>query len=132
MSTVTSQLNATMLDTQLDRDEHRDPRLTITLVGTHDIFRFAVNMLSQQVEFFRAGRTVLVELREALTPDRFDPWARLLLGEDRYAQLAHCFERDTYCVTCERDLGEGKGRKLPQAQVICTSCDVDEPAGAVA
>jgi hypothetical protein len=122
-----------MSDTNLDRDEHGDLRLTVTLIGGHDIFRFAVNMLSQQVEFFRAGRVALVELREALTPDRFDPMARSLLGEDRHAKLSRYFLRDTFCVACERELADNdKRRPLTHAQVVCASCDVADPAEAVA
>lgn len=68
-------------------DEHGDPALTITLTGGHDLLRFAVNMLDDQCEFSRAGREALAKLRAHLTPERFDPWARSMLGEHRYRRL---------------------------------------------
>lgn len=113
-----------MIDFALDRNVHKESRLQIELVGTSDIFRFAVNMLGHQVEFMAAGRAILVELREAVGPDRFDPWAVSMLGADRYEILSPYFLRDADCVACERDLGEDyPRRKLPGAKVVCIDCD---------
>jgi len=76
-----------VLETRFDTTEHGDPRLTITLTGAHDLFRFAVNMLDDQCEFSRAGRQSLAQLRDHLGADRFDSWARSMLGEHRYLRL---------------------------------------------
>jgi len=78
-----------VMETKFDTTiPHGDPRLTITLVGHHDLFRFAVNMLDDQCEFAEAGRKSLAQLRDHVGPDRFDPWARNMLGDDRYNRLS--------------------------------------------
>ena len=71
-----------------------DPEVTIRLVGASDIFRFAINMLSMQVEFCAEGRRILMALRGSLGADRFDLMAAGLLGERRHAELAHYWEPD--------------------------------------
>jgi hypothetical protein len=101
----------------------RSSVMTLRLEGPHDIFRFAVNMLHQQVEFGAAGRAMLVELRDHLTPDRFDPMARSLLGDDRYAKLRDRFERDRFCSSCDKELKPGaKFAAVSGARALCKPC----------
>jgi hypothetical protein len=68
-----------------------DLRLRIDLVGAHDIFRFCVNMLDDQVEFGQAGSLKLTALRKRMGRERFDPWALQMLGRDRYNRLCHAW-----------------------------------------
>ncbi len=63
------------------------PRLRLELVGAHEIFRFLVNMLDDQVEFGRAGALKIRALRKQVGAQRFDPWAADMLGLHRYNQL---------------------------------------------
>lgn len=63
------------------------PRLRIELVGSHEIFRFLVNLLGAQVEFGHAAALKIRALRRQVGPTRFDPWAHDLLGSHRYNQL---------------------------------------------
>lgn len=44
---------------RMSRNKHRDPVLTITLVGEHVYRRFATRMLDAQVEFHRMGQKIL-------------------------------------------------------------------------
>lgn len=113
-----------MTDFVLGLNVHKEPRLNLELVGTTDVFRFAVNMLDDQVEFCKAGCVILVELREMVGADRFDPWAKQMLGDPTYDKLSPYFLRDTHCCVCEQELHPAATRrKLPQAQVICLDCD---------
>lgn len=99
-------------------------RLTVRISGAQDIFRFAINMLNMQVEFFEHGRGALVELREALGADRFDPMAKSLLGEQYYGQMKSYFERSTICAACDSELADGEPRRpLPLGRVVGKSCD---------
>lgn len=41
------------------RNQHGEPVVTITLVGFHDIHRFAYNLLKHQCEFARMGTQIL-------------------------------------------------------------------------
>lgn len=115
------------MEHSLGQNVHKEPRLALELVGSHEIFRFAVNMLDDQVEFCEAGRIIIVELREMVGPERFDPWARNLLGQERHDRLAAYFLRDGHCVSCERELDAGETRRpLKNAAVICKDCDPGE------
>jgi hypothetical protein len=80
-------------------------------------------MLHQQVEFCAAGRAMLVELRDHLTPERFDPMARSLLGEDRYEKLRSYFDRDRFCSSCDKELKPGaKFAAMAGARALCKAC----------
>lgn len=100
---------------------HDKDRLTITLTGNSDIFRFALNMLDDQVEFCEVGRGVLVEMRERVGAKRFDDWVRPILGDDRFKRLMPYMRRDTHCVVCERRPVDRRVR-LPLARVACRRC----------
>lgn len=114
-----------MRDFALDRNVHKEPRLNLELVGTHDIFRFAVNLLDDQIEFMALGRVILVELREMSNADSFDSWAKEMLGKDRHDRVASYFLRDTHCVVCEQELHPNATRRnLPEAKIVCADCDV--------
>lgn len=104
-------------------DTYRDSKATITIEGGHDIFRLAVNALHWQTEFGDGACGLLVQLREHLTPDRFDPMARSMLG-DRYEALAHYFERDSVCCACEKAIGP-KAKRWPARghQAFCYRCN---------
>ncbi len=111
------------MDHNLDSNIHQEPRLGLELVGAHEIFRFAVNMLDDQIEFMRRGRVIIVELRE-MVGDKFEPFARRTLGNERYDKLApHYFTRDAHCIVCEQDAPGG--RPLANAQIICKGCDTE-------
>ncbi len=104
-------------------DTHRDSTATITIDGGQDIFRLCVNALHWQTEFGYGARGILVRLREHLTPARFDPMARSLLGEQKYKELAHYFERDSICCACERTIAP-RAKRWPAkgAQAFCYRC----------
>lgn len=104
-------------------DTHRDSTATITITGGQDIFRLAINALNWQVEFGEGARGLLVQLREHLTPERFDPMARSLLGEPRYTQLADRFERSPFCCACEQEIGP-RAKRWPAegARSLCYQC----------
>lgn len=113
----------------LDRNVHREPRLSLELESSHEIFRFAVNMLDDQVEFCAAGRAIIVELREMVGEKGFDPFAKMLLGDQRYDKLAPYFLRDTHCLVCERDIPTGEPfEKASNAQAVCAGCAVGDPS----
>lgn len=98
-------------------------RLLIELDGTSDIFRFAINMLDDQVEFAAAGRAILVELGEGMGPARYAAMAQQLLGEDRYKKLEPWLRRDTHCLACERELAtDDLRRNVSNAQIVCEEC----------
>jgi hypothetical protein len=101
----------------------RDSAVIIQLDGPYVIFRFLVNVLHQQVEFAAAARAALVELRDHMGADRFDPMARSLLGDDRYEKLRGRFLRNFSCVSCERDIRVGM-RYAPtdDAGAACAAC----------
>lgn len=103
-------------------DTHHDSTATITITGGQDIFRLAVNALHWQVEFGAGARGLLVQLREHLTPARFDPMARSMLG-DRYERLADRFERDAFCCACEREIPP-RAKRWPAGghQAFCYRC----------
>ena len=104
-------------------DTYRDSKATITIDGGQDIFRLAVNALHWQTEFGEGARGLLVQLREHLTPDRFDPMARSMLGE-RYEQLAQYFERDSICCACDRTIGP-RAKRWPASghRAFCYGCN---------
>lgn len=110
-----------MIEHALTQNVHREPRLMLELSGSSDVFRFAVNMLDDQTEFYAAGRVVLVELREIIG-EAFDPWAKSLLGDDRYRRLSPHFLRDEHCVSCEKHVTEESPQKLPNAAIVCREC----------
>ena len=99
--------------------------LTINVRGATDVFRFAVNMLDDQVEICELGRIALVELSEAMGADRFDTMARSMLGQPRYLRLRDggYFSRDTHCAACEAVIDEPADRTpIKRAQVLCKDC----------
>lgn len=104
-------------------DSYRDSTATITITGGQDIFRLAVNALDWQVEFGDGARGLLVQLREHLTPERFDPMARSMLGEQQHERLAHYFERDAFCCACEREIPR-RAKRWPAGghQAFCYQC----------
>lgn len=44
-------------------NEHGDPKVTITLEGWSDVYRFAHNLTQDQVEFCAIGRKILRALK---------------------------------------------------------------------
>lgn len=99
--------------------------LTVTVTGATDVFRFAVNMLDDQVEICQLGRIALVELGEAMGADRFDTMARSMLGNPRYLRLRDggYFSRDMHCAACEVVIEEPVERTpISRAQVLCKDC----------
>jgi hypothetical protein len=106
----------------------RDPSMVIMVDAPTDIFRFAINMLDWQCEFGSAARAVLVELRDHMTPERFDPMARMMLGDTRYEQLRDRFERHWDCVSCEKDIRPGwKYAPTHDAGAVCAACCKGHP-----
>lgn len=96
--------------------------MVVKVDGPMDIFRFAINMLNWQTEFGAAARHVLVELRDHMTPERFDPMARSLLG-DRYEKLADRFERYWHCRCCDEPIRVGaKYAPTSDAGAVCARC----------
>lgn len=85
-------------------ESYRDARAQLVLDGPQDIFRLMVNLLSAQVEFHDLARGVLVELREHLKPQRFDPMAESLLGTPTFKAYSSngYFQRDDHCCACEK------------------------------
>lgn len=105
-------------------DTYRDSSATITITGGQDIFRLAVNALTWQTEFGDGARGLLVQLREHLTPERFDPMARSLLGADQYARLADYFERDQFCCACDKEIPR-RAKRWPAGghRAFCYACN---------
>ncbi len=101
----------------------RPTTATIHLDGPHSIFRFMVNLLNCQLDIGGAAAAVLVDLRDHMGADRFDPMARSLLGDDRYAKLHTRFERDFSCDGCQKDIQVGH-RYVPTADAgaVCAAC----------
>lgn len=62
-------------------------KVTIELSGSHDIVRFLNNMTDWQVDIARQAREALYQLRREIGAARFDPWAKEVLGEQRFEQL---------------------------------------------
>jgi hypothetical protein len=100
----------------------------IHLDGWHTTFRFMVNMLGHQGEFAAAAAAVLVDMRDDMTPARFDTMALQLLGEDRYKKLRHRFERSWECGSCYSDVVGGQ-KYVPtnDAGVFCARCCEGHP-----
>lgn len=61
-------------------NEHGEPVVTITLVGYHEMYRFAHHMEKGQVEFGKAGNQIIRKLRRRLTSASWDDWMRTLHG----------------------------------------------------
>lgn len=99
------------------------PTAVFHLEGCQSIFRFAVKLLSHQIDIARAGEAILVPMREHMTPARFDPMARSLLGEHRYEKLRDGFERSWHCQGCEKYIRVG-WRYYPtdDAGSVCAAC----------
>jgi hypothetical protein len=58
------------------RNEHGEPVVTITLVGWHEIHRFAYNLLKHQCEFAEMGRKILKYQRKAIGREQWNRiWA---------------------------------------------------------
>ena len=72
---------------KITTDEFGDPTVTITLTGYHEIYRFAHHMETGQVEFARAGNSIIRRLRRRFTADQWDSWMWRLHGDNgrRYA-----------------------------------------------
>lgn len=66
---------------KITTDEFGDPTVTITLTGYHEIYRFAHHMESGQVEFARAGNTIIRRLRRRFTADQWNTWMLRLHGD---------------------------------------------------
>jgi hypothetical protein len=105
-----------------------DPAAVFHLEGWHSIFRFTVNLLHQQVDIAAGARPVLVEMREHMTPARFDPMARQILGDDRYNQLRDWFERCWSCRGCGKDIRVGwKYAPTSDGGAVCAACCQGHP-----
>lgn len=72
---------------KITTNEFGDPTVTITLTGYHEIYRFAHHMETGQVEFARAGNSIIRRLRRRFTADQWDSWMWRLHGDNgrRYA-----------------------------------------------
>jgi hypothetical protein len=62
-------------------------KVTIELSGAYDILRFVNNMTGWQVDIASQASDVLYRLRREIGAERFDPWAKEVLGEGRFEQL---------------------------------------------
>lgn len=62
-------------------NEHGEPTVTITLIGFHEIYRFAHHMEKGQVEFGLAGNKIIHRLRRRLTAGQWDEWMWTLHGD---------------------------------------------------
>ncbi len=79
------------METKFEKLPGGDPQVTITLTGGHDIFRFAVNMLDDQVEYHAEGRRLLARLRKHMGVKPFEDFALRLLTEYRFRMLRPYF-----------------------------------------
>lgn len=100
----------------------------VQLEGAKEILRFMIHTLAHQCDIARAGRAVLVGLRDHVTPEVFDSMAFDLLGKDLYEKRRKDFERDWECRGCERDIHVGH-RYYPtdDAGAICAGCTSGYP-----
>lgn len=73
-----------MIEKRLSRNEHRDPVLTLTLTGVHDVYRFAFGMTYMQVEFCAVGRKALASLRRQLGRERYGWLVDSMHGDGRH------------------------------------------------
>lgn len=75
---------------QRSRNEHGDPVLTITVTGSHDIFRLNWNLLHAQCEFSDAARKTYQWLRRVMGAANYDYLDQSLTGgkTKRYAVRA--------------------------------------------
>lgn len=104
-------------------EQGRDSSVHIQVDGAQNIFRLLVNMLGWQCEFGQGASAALIDLRDLLTPARFDPMARSLLGADQYEQLRYYFQRNWFCAGCEKEIRVGT-RYAPTRDggAACASC----------
>lgn len=65
-------------------DEHGDPTLTIVVVGTHDIYRFAHHLEHGQCEFADVGRKAIRGLKRKIGRERFNWLLRFMHGDGGY------------------------------------------------
>jgi hypothetical protein len=65
-------------------NEHGDPRVTITLEGWSDVYRFADRMTELQVEFGAEGRKILRAAKRKLGAERFNRYQVHLHGKVRH------------------------------------------------
>lgn len=101
----------------------REPAAVFHLTGWQSIFRFTVNLLNCQVDIASSARVVLVDMREHMGADRFDPMARSLLGEDRYNRICDRFERSWNCVGCDREVRVGwRYAPTDDGGSVCAAC----------
>lgn len=69
-----------MIEHQLTRDEHGESKLTVTVVGAWDVYRFSRFLMHGQVEFCAIGRRALRQLERQLGRHNFDRLAVYLEG----------------------------------------------------
>jgi hypothetical protein len=69
-----------MIDHELRKAEGGDPVLTITVTGTHDIFRLAHHMERGQCEFARAGQRIKEKLRRRIGLHNYGALVDYMLG----------------------------------------------------
>ncbi len=62
------------------RNQHGDPVLTITVTGSHDIYRLNWNLLHAQCEFSEAARATYQWLRRVMGAGPFDGLDKALTG----------------------------------------------------
>jgi hypothetical protein len=62
-------------------NKHGDPVLTITAVGTHDVYRLAHHMQQGQVEFCRIGTNAKRALKRKLGKKSYDWLLRHFHGD---------------------------------------------------
>lgn len=62
-------------------DEHGQPRVTITLEGWSDVYRFADRMTGLQCEFAAQGRKILNACKRRLGSDRYHAYQEHLHGK---------------------------------------------------
>lgn len=65
-------------------NEHGDPRVTITLEGWSDVYRFADRMTELQVEFCAEGNRILRAVKRRLGKERYDAYQVHLHGKVKH------------------------------------------------
>ena len=65
-------------------NEHGDPKVTITLEGWSDVYRFADRMTELQVEFGVEGRKILRAVKRRLGSDRYRAYQEYLHGKVKH------------------------------------------------
>jgi hypothetical protein len=65
-------------------NEHGDPKVTITLEGWSDVYRFADRMTELQVEFCAEGRKILRAVKRRLGSKRYRAYQEHLHGSVKH------------------------------------------------